>query len=141
LKKKFTAKSKKANWNNIGVKAFGRFYPFQGLFVELGARFGYRTGTEDYTYNGVTHGDVVYANSGFLLEPGVGWKFDLGRPGGFYIEPNLSVPIVMGSKKYDFTGAEGEFKAGVGFIAAFGMGYVCILLWVWGVHKGLILLL
>jgi hypothetical protein len=115
-------------WNNVGVKAFGRYFPWAGnFFAELGLGFGYRTGWDDYEYevNGVTYdaGSTLYATSGFLIEPGVGWKIDVGNPAGFYIEPIVTIPIVLGSQKFDWAGAEGEFKPGVGFIAAFGMGY------------------
>jgi hypothetical protein len=116
-------------WNNMGVKAFGRYFPWAGnFFAEMGLGFGYRTGTEDYEYKSydgttITAGDTVYAISGFLIEPGVGWKIDVGAPAGFYIEPILTLPIVMGSRQFDYSGADGEFKVGIGVIAAFGMGY------------------
>jgi hypothetical protein len=64
----------------------------------MGLGFGYRTGTEDYEYKST-------------------------NPAGFYIEPILTLPIVLGSRQFDYSGADGEFKVGVGFIAAFGMGY------------------
>jgi hypothetical protein len=111
-------------WNNTGVKAFGRFYPLgSGFYAELGAGFGYRTGTEDYEYNGYNYGSTLYALSGFLLEPGLGWKIDVGKPAGFFIEPVLSVPLVMGSRKFESGNEAGTFKVGVGFIAAFGLGF------------------
>jgi hypothetical protein len=111
-------------WNNTGVKAFGRFYPWSGnFFAELGVGFGYRTGTEDVDDGGYHGLGVLYSLTGFLLEPGLGWKIDVGAPAGFYIEPILTLPIVMGSREFDYSGAEGEFKVGVGFVAAFGMGY------------------
>jgi hypothetical protein len=114
-------------WNNLGIKAIGRFYPWMGLYVELGAGWGYRTGTEDYEYEQYgykyTAAKTWYAVSGFLLEPGVGWKIDFGSPGGFFIEPMVSVPLVFGSRKFNYTGAEGEFKVGVGVKIAVGLGF------------------
>jgi hypothetical protein len=111
-------------WNNAGIKAFGRFYPWENIFfAELGLGYGYRSGFDDYKKNGRTYSAWFYSINGFLLEPGVGWKIDVGGPAGFYIEPVLTIPLVFGSKKFDISGADSEFGFGVGFIAAFGMGY------------------
>jgi hypothetical protein len=66
---------------------------------------------------------MFYRVTGFLLDPTVGWKIDVGVPGGFFIEPVVSVPIFLGKKEYDFWGYDSKFGAGVGFRLAFGMGY------------------
>jgi hypothetical protein len=64
---------------------------------------------------------------GFHLKPGIGWKFDVGKPGGFVIQPSLHLPIVIG--KYYYTDL-GDFsyknKTGVmfSFVANFGIGYI-----------------
>jgi hypothetical protein len=114
-------------WNNVGVKAFGRYYPWAGnFFAELGVGFGLRTGTSDYEYEGYNYGATFYSLAGFLLEPGIGWKIDVGNPNGFYIQPVISIPVVLGSKEYSIwssTGDNKKFGVGVGFIAAFGMGF------------------
>jgi hypothetical protein len=105
-------------WNSVAVEAFAKYYPFQGNFYgKLGLGFGTISGTDN---------DWVYITSGFLIDPGIGWKIDVGQPGGFFIEPKISVPIVLGKRDYDALGGntkEGEFKVGVNFVAAFGMGY------------------
>jgi hypothetical protein len=113
-------------WNNFGLKAYGRFYPWKSLFLEMGLGYGFRTGTGDYEYQNTVYDNHWYRISGFLMEPGVGWKIDVGNPGGFFIEPVITVPIVLGTKKYDILGWDsGSAKFGIGATvrAAFGMGY------------------
>jgi hypothetical protein len=90
-------------WNNTGVKAFGRYFPWAGnFFAELGLGFGYRTGTDDFDYTAASGVEYTwsgaYTMSGFLIEPGVGWKIDVGAPAGFYIEPIITIPLVLGKE-------------------------------------------
>jgi hypothetical protein len=115
-------------WHNFGVEAVGRFYPLAngGLFIGLGAGFGYKTGLSDFDddiYGGTTSEWARW--TGFLLEPSVGWKFDLGASGGFFIEPLLAVPIIFGAKKGTFSGwsDDSEFGVGVSVRPAFSLGY------------------
>ncbi|MDR2747908.1 MAG: hypothetical protein LBB77_10750, partial [Treponema sp.] len=102
-------------FNNLGVEAMGRYYIWQGLYAQMGLGFGMRMG--------VGSGLDLYVVRGFLLDPTAGWKIDLGRPGGFFIEPLVSVPIVLGKKDYDWWGEKDKFGVGVGVRIAFGMGY------------------
>jgi hypothetical protein len=62
---------------------------------------------------------------GFLVRPGIGWKFDPGRPGGFFIEPHIAVPIVIGTKEADSGLQYDESASGtaVGFILRVALGY------------------
>jgi hypothetical protein len=99
----------------------------------MGLGFGMKTGDDDdydQDYTGMwgsSYGNQFYSVIGFLLDPTVGWKVDVGDPGGFFIEPLISVPIVLGNKEYDLVSWSGKdnskFGAGVGFRLAFGMGY------------------
>jgi hypothetical protein len=114
-------------WSNAGVKAFGRYYPWAGnFFAELGLGYGYKSGWDDFEVDEITYGSEPYSMNGFLIEPGAGWKIDVGAPAGFYIEPVITIPLVLGKKKpsgwwdsyYD-----SKFGVGWGVVAAFGMGY------------------
>jgi hypothetical protein len=88
--------------NNAGVKGIGRFYPGQGVFfLELGLGFGLQS---VLVWN--------YYPLGLLVEPGLGWKIDVGAPNGFFIEPFLSLPVIFGPG--------GSF--GIGFRSSFAMG-------------------
>jgi hypothetical protein len=113
-------------WNSFAVEANAKFYPFKGVFyIKLGLGFGTITGTEDVSYGGSSY-RWIYSTSGFLIDPGIGWKIDVGSPGGFFIEPKIGVPIILGKKDYDAVAGyngNGEFKVGVNFVAAFGMGF------------------
>jgi hypothetical protein len=113
-------------WNNFGLKAFGRFYLWKGFFLEMGLGHGFRTGTGYYIYEDPYQNSNWYRVSGLLLEPGMGWKIDAGNPGGFFLETVITVPLVLGNKKYDFFYWDNSFsKFGVGAALriAFGMGY------------------
>jgi hypothetical protein len=86
-----------------GIEVTGRFYPWAGVFYTgLGLGFG-----TNFILNGV------------MITPAVGWKIDLGKPGGFYINPEASLPIVLGKYSYD----GGEFGWLALPRASFGMGY------------------
>jgi hypothetical protein len=109
-------------WNSLGINATGRFYFWKGLYAEVGAGYGTITGTEDYTSPGSswTH-TFAYVVNGFMLTPAIGWKIDVGNPGGFFINPMVGVPLVLGSRKT--RDGDKKFKLGVNFRPAFGMGY------------------
>ena len=115
-------------WNSLAVEGYARFYPFKGKFYgKLGLGFGTVSGTEEVETGWGGKASWFYQTTGFLIDPGIGWKIDVGKPGAFFIEPKVSVPIVLGKKEYDTLGSSysenGEFKVGVNFVVAFGMGY------------------
>ncbi|MDR1785863.1 MAG: hypothetical protein LBR23_05285 [Spirochaetaceae bacterium] len=71
-------------WTEMEGGAFARYYLWKGLYGELG--LGY-------------HIHMVLdtgASSGVSISPGLGWKFDPGKPGGFFVEPGVTVPITLG---------------------------------------------
>jgi hypothetical protein len=114
-------------WNSLGITASARYYPWAGMFyAELGLGYGWVSGTEEYTYK-TGYGQIitaewVYTNAGVMLTPGVGWRIDFGTPGGFYINPMISLPIVFGMKD-KWLGEEDEFGVGMNFRPAIGMGF------------------
>jgi hypothetical protein len=114
-------------WNSLAVEAYAKYYPLRGkvFYAKLGLGFGTVTGTEDYTYGGYDWGSTTYSTAGFLLDPGVGWKIDVGEPGKFFIEPKIGLAIVMGKKDYGISasGYEAEFKVGFNPVFALAMGY------------------
>ena len=122
-------------WNDWGFTAGARYYPFSqgfigGLFGELALGFGYHSGVGKLSYTDSDDFDWEYNDwvktLGFVISPGVGLKIDVGPPGGFYIQPGLKVPIVLGSKKpvVDwFSDYKAKFGVGVGFLLYVGFGY------------------
>ena len=99
-------------WNSFAVEGYAKFYPFKGKFyAKVGLGFGTVTTID-------LNASTSPTTSGFLIDPGIGWKIDVGKPGSFFIEPKISVPIVLGKNDYD-----DEFKVGTNFVVAFGMGY------------------
>ena len=119
-------------WFDYGAGAALRVYPLGKVFIaELGLGYSFHTGFVDYdiTVDGARQKDTDWmATKGFSLIPGFGWKFDPGKPGGFFVQPGVKLPIVFGTqtpafsawwtKKYD-----GEFGVAVGFMVYCGFGY------------------
>jgi hypothetical protein len=75
--------------------AFGRYYPQlpgnlpRGIFVELGLGLHYQFPPD---------GSDSDENIGLAISPGLGWKIsNIGISGDFYIEPGISVPLIIGS--------------------------------------------
>jgi len=86
-------------WNSLGINVTTRYYPWAGVFyAELGLGYGLNLeygsySTSTYTSNGYrssSFGSRFYTNTGAMLNPGIGWRIDLGAPGGFYINPMIS---------------------------------------------------
>jgi len=87
-------------YGNLDINAFFRLYPTGKSFF-FGTGFGYCLNLyQDYDWGG------------FTIIPEMGWKIDVGKVGGFYIMPCISVPLIY----FDF---------GVGLyrILYFGMGF------------------
>jgi hypothetical protein len=75
-------------FTTIAAEGFAKWYPFKKTFyVKLGLGFGYSPSFEG-----------AKGNPGFLVDPAVGWKIDVGKPGGFFIEPKAGIPIVIGKE-------------------------------------------
>ena len=118
-------------WNDFAAGAGFRFFPMSGtFFMELGLGYSWHTGIGDYEI--VEEGYSFVGNDwvetkGFGIIPGLGWRIDVGNPGGFYVQPGLKVPITLGKQVpiIDWFGFEyeGEFGVGFGFIMYCGFGY------------------
>lgn len=66
------------------IDLFGRWYPFRkAFFVELGLGYGMPMMGEGET-------------GGFLMNPEVGWKIDLGQAGGWIMEAGLGMQWTVG---------------------------------------------
>jgi len=116
-------------WNELEVGVFGRYYIWKGLYGELG--LGYHTHSEVGTLTeketGVKYDDMVVLYEGFGITPGLGYKFDPGAPGGFFLEPGIKIPITIGKTSGTpllFSNQlEGEPGVGVGFLIYLGLGW------------------
>jgi len=88
----------------------GRWYPFNGIFfLEIGA--GYANGHNIGNFTGTmflgffTFGwwflqmkeESLKKTGGLLFQPGMGWKIDIGEPGGFFMPISLGMNIKVGS--------------------------------------------
>ena len=123
-----------ANFNYFGLFDYGiqttlRWYPWGGrFFSELGIGFGHIDVFHDhYDYYHYDFGyieECTYSEiNGLRLSPTIGWKFDVGKPGGFFISPMVSIPLVIGRKVYGDNEKE-DFTVMPTFrIAALGFGF------------------
>ncbi|MDR0290506.1 MAG: hypothetical protein LBI06_06185 [Treponema sp.] len=108
-------------WNSFGANFTGRWYPSGRIFyVEAGMGYGWQSGLS---------GDL-YTIHGLMFAPGVGWRIDFGAPGGFFINPMISTPIVLGWKTVSASGwwfgyqaHSSGFGASINFKAALSLGF------------------
>jgi len=105
------------NLKAISAEAHVRFYPFAGSFF-VGGMVGYGnltmdlTGTVSGTFMGGNRTDPLPslgARNYAKLGARVGWRMDLGKPGGFVFEPSLGYDHAIGfddsfSEKFQFSG-------------------------------------
>jgi hypothetical protein len=121
-------------FNEIGVNAEARFYPWgKKFYAGLGLGLGIHSGTEamkgKWKISGMGEGEGdgslhVVTNTGFDIVPEIGWKIDIGKPGGFFINPLAQLPITIGEKQANyFLIAATQFGVSVGFRAACGFGW------------------
>jgi hypothetical protein len=96
-------------WNELEAGVFGRFYP-KGRSFFLEAGLGYHVHTSLSL-------DDSKAITGFSITPALGWKIDVGKPGGFFIRPGVKFPITLGTNDLD-----NEFDTGVGFLPYISLG-------------------
>jgi hypothetical protein len=117
-------------FNELEAGAFVRYYLVKGLYGELGLGFHTHSGVEDYEYkySGVTYsGSDLVLTSGFGISPALGYKFDPGKPGGFFLTPQVTVPITIGKKEVSglLVGSTAELDSGVavGFVLDLSLGF------------------
>jgi len=109
-------------FHEIEIGAFGRYYIWQGLFAELGLGFHFHMGSIKYSYEG-NSGKTWGTRTGLSISPGVGYKFDPGKAGGFFVAPGITVPITLGKTGALWAGDPRKFGVSVGFIPYCSLGY------------------
>jgi len=91
------------------VSGKGRVYPFgRAFYLELGLGYSYGKGVVgfvgDMVLCVVTLGiywlvkdweNDIFRTSGFLIQPGLGWKIDIGKPGAFVLPISFGVDIMV----------------------------------------------
>jgi len=122
-------------WTDWGMSAAVRFYPWGGVFfVEGDVGFGYHSGSGDYTVtdkNGDRHtGSDWIGTKGIAITPAVGWKINPSKSGGFFVQPGIKLPIVIGKQRpiiddwwYDKDDYKADVGVGIGFIMYCGFGF------------------
>jgi hypothetical protein len=117
-------------FNDIGANVVGRFYPWgKNFYAGLGLGLGIHSGVEDFKKDGKTISNTalnIVTRTGVDIVPELGWKIDVGNPGGFFLNPVIQIPFTLGTQKMavSYLGdVEGDFGMSFGFRAAFGMGY------------------
>jgi len=76
--------SSQNEYQQLGIDAFFRFYPWGKTFF-LGFAVGYSH--YEYKQNEGYFKNITYDD--FSATEEFGWKIDVGKPGGFYIQPSL----------------------------------------------------
>jgi hypothetical protein len=116
-------------FNEIGINAVGRFYPWgRTFYAGLGAGLGIHTGIEPMVKDGKTfenNESWLITRTGFELVPELGWKIDPGHAGGFFLNPLVQTPVIFGVQQWAVLGEAqtGDFGVSIGFRAAFGFGW------------------
>ena len=98
------------------LSAKGRWYPFgKTFFLDLGLGFSYGKGAvgfiADAVLSVVTFGYWLsikdfdndnFRTPGFLVQPGLGWKIDIGKPDGFILPISMGLNLKFGQDMADF---------------------------------------
>ncbi|MCL2441828.1 MAG: hypothetical protein FWD14_08805 [Treponema sp.] len=103
-----------------GYFATVSFYPLKGVFF-IGANAGWRIITI------FPDTDWETSAGGFTFAPEVGWKIDLGKPGGIYFKPGIRLPLTyMGKSEVEKTDGTKEEVASFwpGFTPYIGFGWM-----------------
>jgi hypothetical protein len=90
------------------INAFFRLYPWGKMFY-LGTALGYHRSLNyiysDSLYYNDDYGDrsVLFTayESGIAITPEIGWKIDIGKDGGFYLNICMNMPFVIGKATPD----------------------------------------
>ena len=102
----------------------GRWYPFgKTFYLDLGLGYSYGYGTvnlmKDMILTTLTFGwwltQIDYDNirtGGFLIQPGLGWKIDVGKPGAFVLPIGMGLDFKIGPEIPDVTPF---FRIGLGY--------------------------
>ena len=103
-------------YSPFGIDAFFRFYPWGKSFF-LGTGIGLEL-YRPYFYS-LYDGDRNIIYGGLAITPEIGWKIDVGKAGGFYLQPGIAMPFVF----REHFRSEDTFGFDVFYRPYFGMGY------------------
>ena len=105
--------------DSYGINLTARYYPWSGRFYgELGLGYGVTSGFQsDRTIDFFS----FYTITGAMISPSIGWKIDVGKLDGFYINPFINIPMVLGTDIDNEHNS--QFKFGFSSRFAVGMGY------------------
>jgi len=89
-------------WSEFAIDAAARYYPWgNSFYIGLGLGFhGFETGYYDEFDDRDEF--VYFYENGFAVTPGIGFKIDLGKSGGFFLDTGLRVPIIFASEGPNF---------------------------------------
>jgi len=108
-------------FNELEGGAFARYYIWKGLYAELGLGFHTHTGIMDFEYEGERY-SFFGTRTGIAVSPGLGWKFDPGKPGAFFLTPGFTVPITIGTAIGSY-GETTDVGVSTGFVLYLSLGY------------------
>jgi hypothetical protein len=79
-----------------------RWYPWQNMFfVELGLGYGQKYIDKNGNSNSFLEPEGEwYRRDGFMISPGLGWKFDLGQTDSFIMAINLGASWITGPETF-----------------------------------------
>jgi len=127
--------------NAFGIDALFRFYPWGRKFY-LGVALGYFK-TSNYFYDHFSQGRMDASGNftadktsyhygfltGFAITPEIGWKIDVGKEGGFFIQPGFAGTFISGNMTHvdsygdDIGGNPSSEGFNVNLRFYLGMGY------------------
>jgi len=108
-------------WNEMEAGGSIRLYPFNsGFFAGCGVGFHWHSGLGLSTETGIAGKSII----GVAISPETGWKIDIGKPGGFFIQPGVKIPITIGINtiNYDLKPTTKKFGVGFGIVPYIGGG-------------------
>jgi hypothetical protein len=101
------------------------------FYAGLGLGYGIHTGEEEVEYSYYRDGpkhkhDTIVERNGFGIVPEIGWKIDLGNPSGFFLNPHVQLPLIIGKRTWSYYYSDDDDAVGVsvGFRLALGAGWV-----------------
>jgi hypothetical protein len=108
-----------------GIGITGRWYPFgRSFFLGLGLGYNLDYGKSFYwDYDTEQQVDYKYNDNGIEFIPVLGWRFNFGKPGGFFITPSVKLPVIIRWwQKFDENSPTPSLYLN-GLIGYFGLGY------------------
>jgi hypothetical protein len=115
----------------FGVKTYpfdGAFYLAAGFGPGVGANmlYGIETVEEAPESDSSSSSTAQAMAYGYALALSLGWKIDVAKPNGFYIQPTLGCNIILGMDSTEFytDPKNGNFAAAYLVYARFGLGWL-----------------